>query len=100
MIGCDIAKIDRFANKSSRFINKVLTAKELVEFETKTNKAKYLASRWSAKESIFKATGIRNATVLNDENGRPYILNQPNLHVTISHDGDYVFTVAIDKRNG
>ena len=100
MIGCDITKITRFIGKSDYFVNRVLSLDELNQYNLKTNKIEYLAGRWSAKESIFKATGLRNAVILNNDDGHPYVLNEPNICVTISHDGDYVFTVALDKRNG
>lgn len=99
MIGCDVTKISRFINKSERFINKILTPVELKEYSTKRNKSEYLASRWAAKEAVFKATGIKNSTVLNDNSGRPYIVDNPKIFITISHEREYAFAVAIDKRN-
>lgn len=99
MIGCDVTKISRFINKSERFINKILTPYELKEYNTRRNKAEYLASRWSAKEAVFKATGIKNPAVLNDESGKPYIVDHPKIFITISHEKEYAFAVAIDKRN-
>jgi holo-[acyl-carrier protein] synthase len=100
MIGCDVTRISRFNEKTEFFINRILSLDEMTEYNTRSNKVEYLASRWSAKESVFKATGIKNATILNNKDGSPYVLNYPDIHVTISHDGDYAFTVALDKRNG
>lgn len=100
MIGCDITKISRFEGKSEFFVNKILSSDERIEYDVRTNKTEYLASRWSAKESVFKATGIKNAIILTNKDGSPFVLNYPDIHVTISHDGEYAFTVALDKRNG
>jgi holo-[acyl-carrier protein] synthase len=94
MIGCDVTKISRFNNKSESFVNRILSLEELSEYTTRNNRIEYLAGRWSAKESVFKATGIRNATILNDKTGKPFVLDHPEVMITISHDGDYAFTVA------
>jgi phosphopantetheine--protein transferase-like protein len=99
MIGCDVTKISRFAGKSERFVDKILTPYELAEYKTRHNKAEYLASRWAAKEAVFKATGIKNPSVLNDEFGKPYIIDHPKIFITISHEKEYAFAVAIDKRS-
>ena len=99
MIGCDVTKISRFIDKSERFVNKILTPHELTEYKIRNNKAEYLASRWSAKEAVFKATGIKNPSVLNDESGKPYIVDHPKIFITISHEREYAFAVALDKRN-
>ena len=100
MIGCDVTKISRFEGKSEFFVNKILSIDERIEYDTRTNKTQYLASRWSAKESVFKATGIKNVTILSNKDGSPFVLNYPDIHISISHDGEYAFTVALDNRKG
>ena len=99
MIGCDVTKVSRFIDKSERFVNKILTPFELTEYKIRSNKAEYLASRWAAKEAVFKATGIKNPSVLNDEFGKPYIVGHPRIFITISHEREYTFAVVLDKRN-
>ena len=103
-VGVDIAKISRFTNKSNHFIERVLSMKEKVVFDSLNDERKivYLASRFSAKEALFKAYKNRSfdfasVSVLNKENGEPYIeFDSPDvIHISISHDGDYVVTYII-----
>src|SRR5690349_20411368 len=66
-VGIDISKIPRF-NKilnekyAQNFLNKALHPREIEELnalKTEDLKAKYLASRWSYKEALVKASGNR-----------------------------------------
>jgi len=93
MIGIDIVQIERVQLRPS-FIELVLTPYEQEELKLrKIDKAKkeYIAGRFAVKEAIFKATQDKNYlkyTCLNDKNtNKPYILDHPEIDVTISHDG-------------
>ena len=103
-IGVDIAKISRFVDKNTHFIERVLSMKERHVFYSlnEENKITYLASRFSAKEALFKAYKNLNfdfadVSVLNKENGEPFIeFDSPDvIHISISHGGDYVVTYVI-----
>ena len=95
MIGCDITLITRFDLDLDQKSKKILTQHEQIEFESSANKRTYLAGRWAAKEAIFKATGLTtNFSILNDQNGKPYVLEDATINVSISHDGDYAMAVA------
>jgi len=95
MIGCDITLITRFDLDLDQKAKKILTQHEQVEFESSANKRNYLAGRWAAKEAIFKATGrTTNFSILNDQSGKPYVLEDQKINVSISHDGDYAMAVA------
>jgi|688.fasta_scaffold1941619_1 holo-[acyl-carrier protein] synthase len=94
MIGCDVVKINRFSKKLERWALKVLTPLELEEYSKKTNKLEYLSGRWAAKEAIFKAAGAVNISILTDNSGKPYVLGNDKLAVSISHEREYVFAVA------
>ncbi|KAK5577583.1 hypothetical protein RB653_002526 [Dictyostelium firmibasis] len=79
----------------------------------------YLAGRWAAKESIYKAIGnqdrsklnFQNIQILNEPNGRPYVnLLEPTqtyfkelginkIHIAISHDTDYAISNVILESN-
>ncbi|KAM9966433.1 hypothetical protein ACTFIR_006649 [Dictyostelium discoideum] len=79
----------------------------------------YLAGRWAAKESIYKAIGnqdrsklnFQNIQILNESNGRPYVnLLEPTqsyfkelginkIHLAISHDTDYAISNVILESN-
>lgn len=94
-IGIDIVKISRFENKDIHFIKRVLTEKELLVYKNllEEKKTQYLASRWASKEAIFKANHDEHYlsySILNKENGEPYVDDHEEIKISISHDGEYV----------
>ena len=95
MLGCDIVKVSRFKNNLSKLANKILSESEIVEFNKATNKIQYIAGRWAAKEAIFKATGHRKMTILNSTTGSPYVVNNSNIKISISHEKEYAIAVAL-----
>ena len=93
-IGIDLAKISRFENKDIHFIKRVLTEKELLVYNNllEEKKAQYLASRWASKEAIYKANHDEHYlsySILNKENGEPYVDGHEEIKISISHDGEY-----------
>ena len=95
MIGCDIVKTSRFRNNLNRLACNILSDVEMIEFHTTANKIEYLAGRWAAKEAIFKATGKKRMIVLNKSSGEPYVLDNPNIKVSISHEKEYAISFAL-----
>lgn len=94
-VGIDIVKISRFENKDIHFIKRVLTEKELLVYNNliEEKKTQYLASRWACKEAIFKANKDEHYlsySILNKENGEPYVDDHEEIKISISHDGEYV----------
>ena len=97
-IGVDIVKISRFNNVSEHFIDRVLTNDEKEEYLKREDKVKYLASRFAAKEAYFKATqdpSYLKVSILNQENGAPYILDKKNIHLSLSDEDEYVVAYLI-----
>ena len=93
-IGIDLAKISRFENKDIHFIKRVLTEKELLVYNNllEEKKTQYLASRWASKEAIFKANHDEHYlsySILNKDNGEPYVDGHEEIKISISHDGEY-----------
>lgn len=93
-VGIDIVKISRFENKDIHFIKRVLTEKELLVYNNllEEKKAQYLASRWACKEAIFKANKDEHYlsySILNKDNGEPYVDGHEEIKISISHDGEY-----------
>lgn len=82
-IGVDIIeldRIDRAIKKSSRFLPRLFTDKEIAYFESKNMKVESIAGNFAAKEAIVKSlgTGVRgfewkDIEVLRDGLGRPTI---------------------------
>lgn len=97
MIGIDIVKINRFKKNINLWSKKILTDSEKEELTNSKNQLQYIASRWAAKEAIFKLTNSSEKfSILNHVSGAPYVSNYPNLHVSISHERDYCIAVAIN----
>ena len=104
-IGIDIVDISRL---SDRVADKILSKKELAEFEgyMKVNKERafaFLGGRLAAKEAYLKAAaiGIYNGisltelTVLKGENGNPYLKDRPSAFLSITHDAGVAVAVVI-----
>ena len=97
-IGVDLVKINRFKDVSEHFINRVLTSLEKEEYLKRENKIEYLASRFAVKEAYFKASQdihYLKISTLNDEKGKPYIVDKKNIHLSISHEDEYVVAYLI-----
>ncbi len=97
-IGCDIVENKRLKNKSSRFVELILTKKEQQEYKDKG--LPYLCGRFAAKEAIMKALSntqqlnFLDIEILNDKNGQP-ICNLPNIAISISHEKNYTIATAL-----
>jgi holo-[acyl-carrier protein] synthase len=97
MIGIDIVKINRFKKNINLWSKKILTESEKAELNKSKNHLQYIASRWAAKEAIFKLTNSsKKFSILNHANGSPYVFEHPNLYVSISHEREYCIAVAIN----
>ena len=106
-IGCDILNIERFKeifNKFPSFLERSYSPKEIEEYHKRKDDIYYLASRFCAKESIYKALKSYNydfntIEILNDSNNSPIVnfLNDytENVSVSISYEKDYVVSFAI-----
>ncbi len=111
MLGIDLVENNRFKNKSEEFINRILSSDELKVYSSFTNemrKLTYLASRFSAKEAIFKACkegdkslNYKDISVLNYANGAPYVRIEkyPDLvfEISISHTDTFSQAIVIKK---
>jgi phosphopantetheine--protein transferase-like protein len=98
MIGIDLVKINRFKKNIDLWSKRILTDLEREHLTEKKNKIQYIAGRWASKEAFFKCTGSReNISILNDENNRPFILQYPDLEISISHEKDYCIAVVTGK---
>lgn len=98
MIGCDIVKVSRFRKKLDRWANKILTDLEKEEFiKKKESKIFYVAGRWAAKEAARKSLGTYyNISILNREDGSPYIKEYPDVSISISHEKEYCIAIILN----
>ena len=116
--GTDIIEIERVKNSiesiGKKFIEEIYTQKEIEYCESKKNaKYQHYEARFAAKEAIFKAVSKllnnkfdiswKNAEIINDENGRPYInfLNTKiiekieDIDISISHCKEYAVATVV-----
>ncbi|MDR1498806.1 MAG: holo-ACP synthase [Rickettsiales bacterium] len=120
----DSHRVEKLLEKfGDKFIDRVLSVEEIRIFSTLSSsnrKIKFLAKRFSTKESVFKAVGMglgrglvmKNISVLNDDFGRPYVVldyisteficnfyhkNIENIRfdVSITDEGKFVNSVAV-----
>ena len=98
---------------TSGFKNKVYTEQEIAYCDQFADSLLRYASTWAAKEAVYKAVkqldkttaGWKNIEIIREKiGGRPHvILHQPQLanisvSLSITHDGDYAWAVAIAKK--
>jgi holo-[acyl-carrier protein] synthase len=113
-IGNDVVFMPNFeASCTPAFIAKVYTQPELAYCQQFSQPLLRYASTWAAKEAVYKAlkqlgsaiAGWQNIEILRNKiAGQPtVVLHQyPNtftISLSISHDGNYVWAVAIIKKN-
>ncbi|KAH7924923.1 4'-phosphopantetheinyl transferase [Leucogyrophana mollusca] len=123
-IGVDILHVPRlaslFARRPSRLASRILSVDELSIYNTlSTNeqlRVRFLAVRWAVKEAAYKALypirpTWKELTFTSMINGvKPSLLYHPSarpsassdasgnvgaLHVSVSHDGEYVFASVL-----
>ncbi len=118
-IGTDITSVKRISavydKYKDRFVQRILTRKEINSYNKRKNKVHYLAKRFAAKEAVAKAlgTGIkrgvfwRNIAVLNQISGAPFIilydealaryeqLGAKSSHISISDEQEYAIAFVV-----
>ncbi|MHA0272588.1 4'-phosphopantetheinyl transferase superfamily protein [Mycoplasma sp. 48589B] len=101
-LGVDITNISRFYTKSDKFVNRVLSQGELIEFKKLDNddaKARFLARSWAIKEAIFKADNtyidFRKVDIKKDIESKLWKFK--DFFISISYADDFVIAV-VQKR--
>lgn len=110
--GIDVIEVSRIEDNISKFgdsfLNRIFTEKEIEYCESK-NVQKYqsYAARFAAKEAVFKAVSDfldnkfemkwTDIEVLNDENGRPFVIyHGKNIgNITIDISISHINTLAV-----
>ncbi len=100
-IGIDIVHMPRFEGKET-LAKRILSKEELLIYEKRNDKVKFLAGRFAAKEAFLKAVrggfgqiAFSHIDVLYDALGVPYLLyKEVRYEVSISHDGEYAVAVV------
>ncbi|MGH8016310.1 MAG: holo-ACP synthase [Candidatus Zixiibacteriota bacterium] len=119
-IGIDLVEIKRIESSlkkyGHRFVSRILGQDELATFDSRADKAAYLAGRFAAKEAIIKSLGrflnvrpgYASLQILNDDSGNPYlaetgeagqIFADRSCFLSISHERHYAAAVAVIAGN-
>ncbi len=104
MIGIDLVSLNRVSLEET-WIQHILTNEEMKELsgiKLESRKIAYVGGRFAVKEAIFKATqdlSYLSFSCLHDEKGKPYILDHPEIEVSISHDDGYAVAMVLVKEN-
>ncbi len=113
-VGNDLIFIPNFtASFNELFKKKVYTIGEIAYCEQFDNSLLRYASTWAAKEAVYKAIkqidpstlGWKKIEIIRDKPaGQPKVLVHKKssafkISLTISHDGDYVWAIALLKIN-
>jgi holo-[acyl-carrier protein] synthase len=120
-IGTDIAKVERirkaYETYGRRFLQKVYTEDEARFCLSRKHPAPALAARFAAKEAVSKClgTGFRRGVypnlieIVDNEKSRPTVRlhgqaaeygGSYKLHLSISHEQEFVIAVAVMEETG
>ena len=118
-VGVDLVHVGQFSELINRVGNGVLhrmfTSAELNLAEGKTNRLEFLATRFAAKEAVYKSVvphlkqrfDFRIIETLNRQDGSPYVniteqlqhylqlAGIQNVHISISTEADYAAAFAV-----
>ncbi len=105
-VGVDVCLISRFEGKEE-LAERILSPKELSEYEKAVDKATYLARAFAAKEAFVKASGrkdidYRRLEIDHEEDGRPYLLlDQQRIEgdLSLSHDFVAMAVLLLEERS-
>lgn len=111
-IGTDIVEIQRIASalerQGDKFVQRILTESEIVEYQARGNSVAFLAKRFAAKEAIAKALGtgigrgisFQHMIVSNNSDGAPQVELQANAAERLKQlGGSKVLLSLSDEKN-
>jgi len=123
-IGVDTVRIQELArliaaSRSGSFLRRTFSERELAASQKTACQAEYLATRFAAKEAVFKALAhltqkqwfdLRIVETLNNPDGSPYVnvsqtlqavlaeAKADTLHISITTEGDYATAFVIAEQ--
>lgn len=85
-VGTDIVDVNRiekvYQKQTTAFAERLLSDKELLEFEHQLHPERFLSKRWALKEAVSKALGtgiaqgvrFKDMTIAHKESGQPFLV--------------------------
>jgi holo-[acyl-carrier protein] synthase len=111
-IGTDIVEIQRIASalerQGDKFVQRILTESEILEYQARGNSVAFLAKRFAAKEAVAKALGtgigrgisFQHMVVSNNSEGAPQVELQANAAERLKQlGGTNVLLSLSDEKN-
>lgn len=108
MLGIDLVEHKDMLDKDENFARRILSDSEFsyyTNINSEKRKLEYLASRFAAKEAIFKCIGrgfvFSEVSILNKENGAPYIESvqiDEKLQISLSHTDNYSVAIVVNPQ--
>ena len=116
-VGTDIVEYTRFEKMYSRYgdriANRMLSDRELAEFRTTPNPARYIAKRFAAKEvgsGLREPVSLRRISITHDSLGKPLLMFDATLgshlnkldiaghHLSISDEQNMIVAFVVLER--
>jgi len=102
-VGIDLTYVPRFENKD-KLAKRILSENEFSEYDSSTNKAEYLASRFALKEALIKAlelsilgVDLREIKSIKKENGAVFIEYKGKQYdCSLSHEHEYCMGIVLN----
>ncbi|BBB33174.1 holo-[acyl-carrier protein] synthase [Thermotomaculum hydrothermale] len=106
-IGTDIVSIKRieksFNKFGDKFVKRILTEREIREYSKRKDRLQFIASRFAAKEAVYKAYNLspfswhRIEILKNGEIPVIYIdgKEKENIKISLSHEKEYVVAFCV-----
>jgi len=105
-IGIDVLNLKRFrkiVKRNFRILERIFTEREIELFKNYKDPIPHYAGRFSIKEAIIKAgkdylniKSYKDIEILKDNSDKPLVIKpHGKIFISISHDGQYVVSVAV-----
>ncbi len=106
-LGTDIVSVKRIGKAykkfGNKFVKRILTERELQTFEKRKNKIEFLASRFAAKEAVYKAYQLKpfswHRIEIQNSGAKPEVSidgeKMESISLSISHEKDFAVAFCI-----
>jgi len=107
-VGIDLHHLPRLLRfpSAQKLALKILHPNELAHFQVARSQYNFLSTRWAIKEAVYKACypkqklKWKQIEIWKIKDTKPYVTIHPPIqntviHISVSHDGDYVHAIAI-----
>lgn len=98
-VGIDIVEIARINESLAARVLSTSELSELNNIQHPSARLQFIASRFAAKEALFKATQttleMNEVSIAHTSEGKPIIIEYPEASLSISHEEHYAVAIVI-----